>query len=254
MTQEKFDAMVLKDANSSSGSEKYYDCPKCLNRGWTYAYHNGIMVSVQCDCLEIRKTNRMLYESGLAETIKTNTFESYIVTESWQKGIKERCLEFVNNFQLGMSITMLGQSGSGKTHLCTAICGKLINMGYPLKYVLWRDIVTKLQANIFNDQGYTQITDELRKVDVLYLDDMFKLISSNPAQKVKELELAFKIINDRAISCKSTIISSEMMLNELSKLDEAIVGRIVKMSTPHYTIQISKAIEKNYRLKDVGLF
>lgn len=249
--QRTYEDMVTKTANGTHGDELYYDCPKCLNRGYTYRYRDGLMYMVPCDCMKVRETNRRLSETGIAQTIEENTFENFTTDDPWQNTLKLRCIEFAEQFKPGMSIGLLGQSGAGKTHLCTAICGKIVRMGYSLKYVLWRDVVAKLQANVYNDDVYTRVTEGLKNVEVLYIDDMFKLITPNPTQRVRELEVAFKVINDRTMLGKSTLISSEMLIDEIKSLDEAIAGRIVKMTSKRYLIQISKSESKNYRFKDL---
>lgn len=235
--------------NKRIGDLHYYDCDKCMNRGDIAFVKDNKLYTRLCDCMKVRRSNRLLVESGIAEQIKTKTFENYICEENWQKSIKEKCSAFVEN--PSNCLFLGGQTGAGKTHLCTAVCGKFIGQGKSLRYVLWRDIVTKLQANVFNDSNYTSITEDLKNIDVLYIDDMFKLIPSKLENRTKELEIAFKILNDREISNKITIISTEYTIKEIKSFDEAITGRIVKMSSKDYVIQISKKAERNYRLKDL---
>lgn len=254
LTLEEYEKMIVDGANRVYGNEGNYNCPKCLNKGYTYEYRGGLLCSVICNCSSIRKSNRLLLESGLMESVKTHTFENFIARENWQIGIKNRCIEFTRNFKKGSSLCLLGQSGAGKTHLCTAVCGELIKAGHSLRYVMWRDIVNKLQANTYNDAITSQITNSLNEMDILYIDDLFKLISPNQMQKTKELEIAFKILNNAEIFNKSVIISSECTLNELQKLDEAIAGRIIKMTTSRYLLQISRSENKNYRYKDLEVF
>lgn len=249
-----YEELIVKTMNNHVGDEQYYNCPKCLNRGYNYKFRDGQLYSVICDCIAVRKSNKLLVESGLMENIEKSTFNNFKATENWQIGIKERCFEFVNNFSIGKSICILGQSGAGKTHLCTAICGELIKKGYSLRYVLWRDLVSEVQSNTYNNDVLSQVFNRIKAVDVIYIDDMFKLISCNSAQRTKELEIAFKILNDVEIMKKSIIVSSEYTLNEIKVLDEAIAGRIVKATTSRYLIQIAKNEEKNYRFKNLEMF
>lgn len=247
---DEFYNIAIRDYNKSQGNLDTYNCPKCRNRGIFYKLVGENVYQVECECLEIRKSIERLDRSGITEKMKENTFDTYIVTEKWQEVLKTRCMEFVDNFKLGDSIFLSGQSGSGKTHLCTAICSNLVRK-YPLKYALWGDIVTKLQASIFKDDVYTQVSNELKTVDILYIDDLFKCISDKTAQS--ELKIAFKILNDRELGHKTTIFSSELTINEISTLDEAVAGRIVKMVTKKNLLQIAKNKDRNYRLKDLEM-
>lgn len=79
--------------------------------------------------------------------------------------------------------------------------------------------------------------------DVLYIDDFFK-------GKISETDktLAFDIINYRYNNSLVTIISSELLLQELIDVDAAIAGRIKQMSAD-YIVQIAYDDERNYRLK-----
>ena len=247
---DEFYNIAIRDYNSSKGTLTDYDCPRCQNRGIFYKLVGKNIYQVECDCLEIRKSIERLDRSGITEKMKENTFDTYIVAEKWQEVLKTRCMEFVENFKLGDSIYLGGQSGSGKTHLCTAICSSLVKK-YPLKYVLWGDIVTKLQANIFKEEVYTQVYNELKNIDVLYIDDFFKSISDKTAQN--ELKIAFKILTDRELSHKTTIFSSELTINDIASLDEAVAGRIVKMVSKKNLLQIAKNRSRNYRLKDLEM-
>ena len=242
LTDEEFEKHIIDSYNRKKGDLSYYDCKKCLNRGDIMVGLNTVRL---CDCMKIRKTNRILAESGLTEALQTKTFDNYQITENWQSVIKEKCIKFVQS--PSECLFLGGQSGAGKTHLCTAVCNELIKQQKTLKYLLWRDIVTKLQANLYKDDVYTNITEEIKNVDVLYIDDLFKVRDN---RKNYELELAFKIINDRELSHKITIISTECLISDLFKIDEALAGRIVKMSG-EYLIQISKQQNRNYRLKNL---
>lgn len=245
-----FDQILTHEWNNTQGTDTaYYNCPKCLNRGERSKVINGQIFTTPCDCMAIRRCNRLLAESGIAEQIKTKTFENYICTEPWQQTVKDKCIQYTQS--PSKCLYLGGQSGAGKTHLCTAVCGYFIQQGKPLRYVLWRDIITKLQANVFNDTQYTAITEDLKNIDVLYIDDLFKLISTKSDSRTKELEIAFKILNDRELSNKITIISTEYTIAEIERFDEAIAGRIAKMCTKNYIVQIGKKAGRNYRLRDL---
>lgn len=244
-----FNQYCVECYNKTTGKLEYYNCPKCLNRGNYAKVIDGQIFHVICDCMNTRRSNRLLLESGMAQQIKFKTFQNYICEEPWQQFIKDKCLQFIKN--PSKCLFLGGQTGAGKTHLCTAVCGYFVNQGKSLRYVLWRDIVTKLQANVFNDNNYTNITEDLKNIDILYIDDLFKLIPNKSENRTKELEIAFKILNDRETSNKITIISTEYTITEIEKFDEAIAGRIAKMSTKNYIVQIGKKAGRNYRLRDL---
>lgn len=79
---------------------------------------------------------------------------------------------------------------------------------------------------------------------MLYIDDLFKQSSVSDA----DVKLAFEIIDYRARNNLITVISSELDVNDLIEIDEALGGRIVQMTKGNRYI-ISKDRKKNYRLR-----
>ena len=67
---------------------------------------------------------------------------------------------------------------------------------------------------------------------------------------LKEINIAFEIINERYARRKPTIISSEVFLRDLIQLDGALAGRI-RERCGGYLSQISNGDERNYRLQKI---
>ena len=235
-----------------------YTCPICKNKGhigllseypagcWTMDYR-------ECKCMDVRRSIKRMKKSGLKNIIKDYTFDKFIAEESWQKAIKDAAVEYAKNpegwFFLG------GQSGAGKTHLCTAICRELLLSGKRVRYMLWRDDVVKLKGAVTESDEYTKLIDEYKNTEVLYIDDLFKTgkAADNTIQKPTgaDVNVAFEIINYRYNNpALLTIISSELSQDELIDIDEAIGGRIYEKAT---AFSIGKNRERNYRIRKVGV-
>ena len=137
-----------------------------------------------------------------------------------------------------------GQNGSGKTHLCTAICGNLIDGGHDVMYVSWTELFKKLEALKYKHDEYTEMIGKVCNAEVLYLDDFLK--AKTEAERVQMLSTAFDIINKRVEMERKTIISSELFIDEISALDEAIAGRI-RRAAWNYRIQIQRDDSRNFR-------
>ncbi len=94
---------------------------------------------------------------------------------------------------------------------------------------------------------------ELKTAEYLYIDDLYKM-GANTDGEVKptsaDVSIAFEIINHRYINKLPTIISTEMLPEELLHIDEATGGRIVERAKGN-TLAIGKDTGKNYRLQGV---
>ena len=146
-----------------------------------------------------------------------------------------------------------GQSGSGKSHLCTAIARELLYAGYEVRYSVWRDESVRLKAVIGDDKQYQSLIDQLKNIDVLYIDDFLKVPIGRDESKPTsaDLALALEIINNRYNANRITILSSEWNIKDIIGFDEALGGRIYEMSGSDFCLNIKKDRKRNYRTRNI---
>lgn len=234
--------------NKNPGSLEGYDCPECLNRGFSYKTdEDGYIISVPCKCMTIRNNRRRVEQSGLADLLSRYTFEAWRTDEEWQGEIYNRAKRFAENPDGWFAVS--GRPGTGKTHICTAICGALMKKGYDVRYMLWRDAATTLKANALDDAAaYSREIEPLKTVQVLYIDDFFKTGGKRPPT-VMDVNLAFEIVNARYnTSGLITIVSSERSLDELMRIDEATASRIYERTKQNRNYYNLAGVE-NRRMK-----
>lgn len=240
--------------NNKHGDLQDYNCSKCKNRGNIAINKDGYFVLKECDCSSIRKTIKLMEKSGLGNLLKLYSFDKFECKEDWQKYIFDKAKAFVNDddknwFYIG------GNSGSGKSHLCTAIVKELLKKGFSAKYMLWLDESVALKQAVTDSDKYSSLMDEIKNTQVLYIDDFLKT-GKNEEPTQADIKLAMEILNyryNKARSDKSkryiTIISSERSIAEIIEYDEATGSRISEMTKPDYYLFIAKDKNKNYRLK-----
>lgn len=245
-----YDKMKIDSYNRTDGNLSGYDCRKCLNRGkYAIAKEGGGMSIVDCDCMKIRRCVEKMEASGLRGVIKNYTFDAYQDTEKWQKTIKQVAMEYAE--KMDGWLLFCGQSGGGKTHLCTAVCRHFLLANKEVRYMPWRQDAQELKAMEPNKRVDAQ--KKLQTVPILFIDDLFKTArasdgSINPT--VADINLAFDIINYRYTKRLPTIISTERTPEELMAFDEATAGRMLEMAKG-YTYSIEKKPGRNYRLRGV---
>ena len=220
------------------------NCPECENRGYiVWRDENMMMHTKECSCMNVRRSMRNIRNSGLADMLDRYTFESYQVVNDRTRRAKAKAEQFAASDEGWLYIA--GRSGSGKTHLCTAICKVLIERGKSVRYSLWRDDAVELKSKVTDADAYQEKIRKLKEVNVLYIDDFFK-VKQGGEIKDADINLAFEILNYRYNDIKKrTIISSELSLNEILNLDEALGGRIYERCKG-FNIQ---APEDNWRLR-----
>lgn len=258
--QEKADMYNASEGNLNE--EDGYNCDICKNKGYVavvthneqFGYYMESLLN--CRCCRIRNAIRRLNRSGLKARVKACTFDRYETQDAWQKTIKETALRFCDSHN-GEWFFIGGQSGSGKTHICTAAAIAKLKQGKELRYMEWREEVPKIKASITDAERYAETMKTLKETDVLYIDDLFKTgknaegVAAQPT--AADVNLAFEIINYRYNQPELvTIISSERTLIELMEIDEAIAGRIAERTKAHgFCINLKQDARKNWRMRDL---
>ena len=197
------------------------DCPYCGNSGTvTRIGEDGALYSRSCRCMKKRIALRRIRRSGMSDLIRRYRFENWQADTPEQKKI----LQLAHRFAAEDSgwFYIFGQSGAGKSHICTAICGTLIERNRDVYYMPWRDESTLLKSLVTDAAAYLTKIKPLKQAEVLYIDDFLKGGDTDA-----DIRLAYEILNyrynDKALR---TIVSSEMPLETLLRRDEALGGRI----------------------------
>lgn len=248
MSEAEFSEMKVRWYNERKGSLSGEDCPVCRNKGMIASLgEDGAEYVRECSCMKRRRYVQALGRSGLADLCGIYTFDSFTAGEEWQRTAKERAQAYAASDRGWLMV--FGQSGCGKTHLCTAVCDALLRRGCTVKYVLWRSLVQKMQATRFSE-SYGGILEELMRYDAVYIDDFLKC--PDRSRLGSELPYAFEVINRLYCSQKSRlIVSSELFLEEIGALDAAVAGRIAERAAGSM-IQIRRGAERNYRFAGGG--
>ena len=244
--------MKADTINNTAGKLTGHNCPKCLNRGnIAIPREDGGVFFRECDCMKVRRCVWEMERSGLKNIIREKTFDAFTATEEWQKAIKAGAMVYADN--PGGWLLFCGQSGSGKTHLCTAVCRQCLLAGDEVRYMPWRDKVVELKAMSLDNERRSEIIDGYKTAQILYIDDLFKVGkaadgSSNPTGA--DISFAFEIINHRYINRLPTIISTEKTPQELVEIDEATGSRIIELAGSNVYL-IARDTKRNYRLRDI---
>lgn len=201
----------------------------------------------ECECRALRIAEEKLKISGVSEEFRQMRFENYeyernvetidayLKAKSYSKEFEQIRVARQN------SIMLLGQVGSGKTHLSMAIANKLLDKSIGVVYMSYRDSITKIKQSITDEINYNKEMELYKNAQVLLIDDLFKGNITGA-----DINAMFSIINYRYMKKLPIIVSSEKNINELLAIDEAISSRLIEMSKG-YIVEL-KGEHLNYRL------
>nr|WP_114381799.1 DnaA/Hda family protein [Paenibacillus prosopidis] len=247
---------------SSIKTETSYQCQECKdNEGYFVKVEEEMSVKgvptmvpmdrwVDCKCKRNRDIGRTFKSSKITEEFLLKRFENFglerrpaIIRSAFQTA-----KVYADNFQQlrnsrENSICLLGNPGSGKTHLLMAVANELMNQNVKVLYFPWVEGFNEIKDDL---SQMDERISRLQKVDVLFIDDMWK---GRKSPTEFQIEQAFAIINYRYMEKKPILISSERSIDQMCDIDEALGSRINEMCKD-FRIVMKGGRELNYRLRE----
>ncbi len=206
----------------------------------------GRLEACSCRAADIAAGAReRLFELSRLDQLSHLTFENF--EERGNKNAKFMTPQDVHGLQAAKEaaenfahspqgwLLLEGGYGCGKTHLAAAIANFAVSMGTPTLFITVPDLLDSLRF-AFSDPETTFEArfEEVRSADLLVLDDFGTQNATGWAQ-----EKLFQIMNYRYINDLPTVITTNLMLDEIesrirSRLqDEEFVAH-VRISAPDY--------------------
>lgn len=202
-----------------------YKCTDCKDTG----YVNG----KKCHCLE-QAIIRLLYEqSNLDDILEQENFDNfsyayYNQTEAAQmKKIFTECKDFVSTFDDDYrNLFFYGNVGVGKTYLTNCIAKELLQSGHSVIYFTAFQLFDVLAKHTFHSYDVSEdienVYQHIFNCDLLIIDDL----GTENTNSFVSSQL-FLILNERNLRKKSTIISTNLSLeNMANQYSERTFSRI----------------------------
>jgi len=221
---EKKRALLLAAGYREDYLEPEYDCPRCHDTG----YVDG----QKCICLKQKIVSLLYEQSNIKETLSRENF-STLSCEYYQGEDLERfqqavtgCHRFIQDFPTEYrNLFFYGSVGAGKSFLSNCIAKELIEAGQLVLYFSASGLIDTLSGN-FPSRGFGatlyNISRDLYNCDLLMIDDLGTEYTN--AYVVSQL---FSCLNERHLRRKSTLISTNLSLEDLrNQYSERIFSRI----------------------------
>ena len=221
---EKKLALLLSAGYPEDYLESAYDCPHCKDTG----YIDG----QKCHCLKQKIVSLLYEQSNIKEILARENFsvlswEFYEGEDLYRfKQTVEACRHFIKNFASSHSnLFFYGSVGAGKTFLSNCIARELIEAGNLVLYFSASGLIDTLSGSSLYGKSREElygISQDLYNCDLLIIDDLGTEYTN--AYVVSQL---FSCLNERLLRRKSTIISTNLSLEDLrNKYSERIFSRI----------------------------
>ncbi len=190
-----------------------YDCPDCRDTG--YLPDNN-----RCHCMKQRMIFHLYEQSGLMKLLETENFDHLSVEYyDGEDRVKfEKAVQSARNFieDFGShyrNLFFCGTVGTGKSFLSCCIAKEVLDSGYSVIYFSASALFQKISEYTFamkDKEALAQFKNDLLGCDLLIIDDL----GTESVNSFVTSEL-FNCLNERHLRQKSTIISSNLTIEEL---------------------------------------
>lgn len=154
-------------------------CPKCGGTGWVIVERGSVSGAEACDCRFVGRTVRLEERAQIPPLYRNKTFENFEVDRPGLKDARLAVRLYVEQFSVIQDakpgLLLIGEPGTGKTHLAVAALRKLIDLkGCECLFWDYQTLLNSIRAgydansNSSDREAYRAALD----TEVLLLDDL----------------------------------------------------------------------------------
>lgn len=243
-------ALLLENGFPADYLEPHYFCPSCQDTGYIDGH--------KCACFKKAEIELLYTQSNLAEILQKENFDHFsfewysdtmkneatgLTARDTAKRAYDIARNFVRDFDSRFqNLFLYGSTGVGKTFLSHCIAHDLLESSHCVLYFSAFDLFDRLAQTAFSRKSETDPGEEfILDCDLLIIDDLgTELTNSFVSSQL------FLCINERIARRKSTIISTNLKLEDFSSTySERTFSRIAS------NYQMIKLIGNDIRIQKV---
>lgn len=209
--------------------EPIYDCPDCKDTGY--------INNSKCHCLKQQMIEFLYEQSNLKDILEDNNFSK--LTYDYHEGealtsfkrAVEISRDFVKNFDFeSKNILFYGSVGTGKSFLSGCIAKDILDSGHSVIYFSAVALFEALAKETFESKSREDLYnlyEYIYNCDLLIIDDLgTEVLSTFVSNQL------FSCVNERNLRKKSTIISTNLSLDQIrDRYSDRVFSRIISTYT-----------------------
>lgn len=201
---------------SSDYLEPIYTCAHCQDTGYV---STGDGLKEKCSCFRQQEINLLYAQSHIQNTLAKENFSTlsyqYYKGEDLQRfrSAADSSREFVQNFKQDYhNLFFYGTVGTGKSFLSGCIANELLKQGCSVIYFSASGLFDTLARYVFDANAKAEqheFCEDIYGCDLLIIDDLGTEVTNSFVSSQ-----LFVCLNERQLRRKSTIISTNLTLEE----------------------------------------
>jgi len=157
-------------------------CPDCGGSGWKIVERDGVSGAERCECAREGRSERFEESAGIPPLYRNASFDSFQIPKDNDLAARDlsalcqTVLNYAHEFPVGLKpgLLLIGDPGSGKTHLAVAALRRIIAKGFQGVFFDYQNLLDRIRSG-FDPNSGTSDREAYRvalDAEVLLLDDL----------------------------------------------------------------------------------
>jgi DNA replication protein DnaC len=160
------------------------DCPDCSGTGFRIVEKDGLTAAERCNCDRSERASRVLARAGIPRSYLNDTLDNFVLPAPEQNPVAYQAMAGVM-VQVRMyaakfpdvdkpGLLLVGDTGTGKTHLAVAVLKRLIEAGHDGVFFDYQNLLDRIRSSYDDSSGASdrEAYREAMETEVVALDDL----------------------------------------------------------------------------------
>jgi DNA replication protein DnaC len=157
-------------------------CPKCGGSGWKVVEKDEVSAAERCECIAPERSRRIEEKANIPPLYRNASFDNFVlppdnpIARRELAGVLTTVRSFTREFPVASrpGLLLIGDPGTGKTHLAVAALRILIGRGFEGLFFDYQNLLERIQkgwdatAGVSDREAYSMALDS----ELLLLDDL----------------------------------------------------------------------------------